>query len=78
MTYSIYYFGKITEHTNCNYERLNCELSTVKGMKEELLKKYPTLRNETFKIAVNKNFIDEEILIANDSEIAVLPPFAGG
>lgn len=78
MTCQILFFGRIAELTGKNNEYYSGDQITVQSIKDWVLRRYPELSNETFKVAVNKNFIADDIQIADGSEIAFLPPFAGG
>ena len=43
-----------------------------------LNKTYPALANTKYVIAVNKKIINQNTILDNNSEIALLPPFSGG
>ncbi len=45
---------------------------------EMLLLLYPSLKNETYKIALNQNLIHQKQTLKEGDEIALLAPFAGG
>jgi len=47
-------------------------------LKHQIFKKHPELESHTFLIAVNKKIQRENILLKEDDEIALLPPFSGG
>ena len=51
---------------------------TVGELKDQLLGKYPVLRDRKFQIAVNQQIADETFPIPPLAEVALLPPFAGG
>lgn len=40
--------------------------------------KYPFLKNLPYKIAVNNEIVQNEVVINQDVNIALLPPYAGG
>jgi len=79
MTVDIQYFGMISdrlersteEHT---FERSNREIN----LRDFFESKYPILKNLSYKIAVNQELTDVVSPDSNVSEIALLPPFAGG
>lgn len=43
-----------------------------------LREEYPSLESFNFSIAVNKQLVQENILLKGQEEIALLPPFSGG
>jgi molybdopterin converting factor small subunit len=51
---------------------------TVGGFRKQLLDRYPVMREKKFKIAVNQKISEDYVPIDAQSEIALLPPFAGG
>lgn len=76
---SILYFGMIAEATGQAFESWDSpESLTVGELKNQLLEKYPMLRDRKFQIAVNQQIADEAYPIPPQAEVALLPPFAGG
>lgn len=79
MLVNLLYFGLIAEAINCNKECITTnENSSVSDLKNTLLNKYKVLKKIDFQIAVNQQIVSKETLIKPNSEIALLPPFAGG
>ncbi|MGB1103040.1 MAG: MoaD/ThiS family protein [Crocinitomicaceae bacterium] len=79
MTINVRYFGKIIEITGMDKESWIIDQDAkLADFKMELISKYPSLKNETFQLAVNQKLIDLDDHIHENAEIAVLPPFAGG
>ena len=73
------YFGMLAEITGQASEAwLTDEKLTVGKFREQLIEKYPAMREKKFKIAVNKQISNDFMPIAEQAEIALLPPFAGG
>lgn len=77
MTITVKYFGMLTELTQCEEETVTFTHTTVSELLNELFKKYPNLENKSFQIAQNQKLIAKDAKISN-TEIALLPPFAGG
>lgn len=77
MMLTIKYFGLLAEVTGCNSEEINFSGTTVSDVKEVLFQKYETLRNKDFQVAQNNELTNDKTEV-NTSEIALLPPFAGG
>jgi molybdopterin converting factor subunit 1 len=79
MTIKLQYFGLMAEVVGCQQESLTlAKIATVAELKAALLEKYPQLSSVYFTLAVNQKMASENTPIDATSEIALLPPFAGG
>lgn len=78
MIIELKYFGRIVDVTDITDEKMEIDEMTIDAFRLVLGQKYPGLKNESYKMAVNQNLVKDDYLIANDCEIALLPPFAGG
>ena len=79
MEITVKYYGMLAEITGQSAEHLAVlENISVGKFREEILSRYPEMRSKKFKVAVNLQISDDQILIDSGSEIALLPPFAGG
>lgn len=79
MKIEVFYFGLIEEALGKNKETVAIASNTsLKKLKEFLLKKHCLLQQTTFNLAVNKKIEPLEVLLNEGDEIALLPPFAGG
>ncbi len=78
----ILYFGMISEITGKALETVdtpNFELmQNVDQIRMKLQEMYPELSKVSFSIAINQQLESGDIKLTNQSEIALLPPFAGG
>ena len=77
MMITIRYFGLLTEVTGCTSEKINFSRTTIFDVKEVLFQKYKTLKNKDFQVAQNNELNTDKTKITS-TEIALLPPFAGG
>jgi len=77
MQLKIKYFGLLAEVTNCQEEYVNSSLSSVNDLLDLLYIKYPELKNIDFQVAQNNTIVTLGNKLEN-TEIALLPPFAGG
>ncbi|MCD2257738.1 MoaD/ThiS family protein [Psychroserpens luteolus] len=77
MILTIKYFGMLAEVTECAEETITFSESTVSELLKMLLAKYPALEKKEFQVAQNQTLVSEDAQILN-SEIVLLPPFAGG
>jgi molybdopterin converting factor small subunit len=75
------YYGLIADITAKLAEEflVNEIYSTSKSIRNFIETTYPELKSITYQIAVKNKFLnDETILLDNEDEIVLLPPFAGG
>lgn len=70
------YFGMIAEKLGTSEEILELSKET-NNARSFLLNKYPVLNTMSFSVAIDQE-LQDEITSDSISEIAVLPPFAGG
>jgi len=79
MKVRIKYFGITTEFTKKEIEVINidegCRVSQIRDLIEN---KYNGLKTITYKIAINQSIENENILVKENDEVVLLPPFAGG
>lgn len=78
MQLTILYFGLIAEAINCSKEVIETSIITTFELEKRLLELHPILKTVTYKMAVNKELLINEITIKEKCEIALLPPFSGG
>ena len=78
MIVQVKYFGRIAELTGKNQEAVDLVDANSTVLLQLLNKQYPTLDTEVFHLAVDQKLVNSEIGLNEQSEIALLPPFAGG
>ena len=79
MVVNVLYFGMLAEATGLPLESWEVPpAASVRKLREQILDKYPALRDRKFKIAVNQQMVEETLLLPPLAEVALLPPFAGG
>ena len=79
MDVRIQYYGMLAEITGQAVEVWSLgENISISSLREILEEKYPELGTKKFKVAVNLQISDDHVAISPGSEIALLPPFAGG
>lgn len=77
MEIEIITFGKITEFLGKQRMEIT-GISNTDELKSFLENSYPTLKRTKYKLALNKNIVQESTIICNNDTIAVMPPFSGG
>lgn len=77
MGLNILFFGQLTDFVQKN--EINTEyFKDISVLKNYLEKEFPKLKNAEYSISVNRNIINENTALADNDEIALLPPFSGG
>lgn len=79
MEITIKYFGLIAETVAKQEEVLvRSNSTTLEELKADLEQQYPILKEKEYQIAVNQELVKTNISITENTEIALLPAFAGG
>ncbi len=69
----------LADKTGVSHEQLEInEGVEVNELYHLLENKYPTLGNSKYRLAHNQALATDKLIIENNAEIALLPPFAGG
>lgn len=76
MRVRVLFFGPISDLVKKNEEIFENQ-TNISSLKEAVFKKFPQLKNLTFRIAVNQE-LNENVELKDGDEIALLPPFNGG
>lgn len=79
MKVRVLFFGMIAEAVESSVHEIeNFNGRTIGELEDYLMKRYPQLSDFTFQIALNQNAVDKVAALQPVSEVALLPPFAGG
>lgn len=79
MTIRIHFFGMIAEALNCTVHKMEgYEKESLGELEQDLLNTFPELQQFSYQLALNKELATAEAALITESEVAVLPPFAGG
>ena len=79
----IKYFAWLKDITNTESDTFdNANIYDIDGLKKYIEKKYPDLKKyidqDVLRIAVNQEYIIENICLNANDEIAIFPPVSGG
>jgi molybdopterin synthase sulfur carrier subunit len=77
MEISVLFFGELAEIAGASKIAVQ-NMEDTTSLSEWMTEKYPTLKNRTYRIAVNKEVISEKRNLKTGDEVALLPPYAGG
>jgi molybdopterin converting factor subunit 1 len=55
------------------------ENTSIKNFKEELIIRFPQLKNySTYAVAVNENYAQNDVILKEQDVLAIIPPVSGG
>ena len=76
----VLFFGISTDVVGTNaLDFLMSSDPTVADFKEVLVEKYPSLTElQSYAIAVNEHYANDEIILKDQDVVAVIPPVSGG
>jgi molybdopterin converting factor subunit 1 len=80
MTLTLIYFAAFRDLTGQNEEVFSevPEQTTVREFRELARKKYPAMRFDGVRVAVNEEFENDDHVLNDSDVIAFIPPVAGG
>lgn len=81
MTIRVLYFASLTDLVGLASEVRDIpEGSSIRDLLEDLERGHPLLKRfeRRFRIAVNQSFVDEDAVIPDGAEVALIPPVSGG
>ena len=70
-------FGKIAEFL-ANQQLDIEEINNTNELQLHLEKKFPPLSKLKYKLAINKVVIQQNTIVKNGDQVAIMPPFSGG
>ena len=76
MNVKVIMFGKLVDIAGSSV--IIPDVTDTESLVKTLQKNYPALLNTKYVIAVNKKVINQNTILDNNSEVALLPPFSGG
>lgn len=79
MNINILPFGALTDILPvAGFALSNDTISSVAQLHEYLMQQHPAIARLNFRYAVNQELADDQHLIQEGDEVALLPPFSGG
>jgi len=78
MILKLKYFGMIAEAVGKSEEEFSLTGNNINQLNVALTEKYSKLSGLNYKFAINQNMAEGKIILKENDEIALLPPFAGG
>jgi molybdopterin converting factor small subunit len=77
MQVKVLFFGVLSEvaGTDCKHY---IEVKSVYDLKTRILDEFPEIQHYNYRISLNNEIINKDLILNDKDEIALLPPFAGG
>ena len=77
MDISVLFFGALTDVTGTSRKHYS-GIESYDDLKYRIEDDFPELVHYNFRVAVNNEIINEDLLLRNGDEVSYIPPFAGG
>jgi len=78
MILNLKYFGMVAEAVHKNEESFNFSGKSISELDLAIKIKYSKLDQLNYTFAVNHTMANKDLLLTENDEVALLPPFAGG
>jgi molybdopterin synthase sulfur carrier subunit len=81
MEISVLFFAALRDLTGVSERQLTLQESdslTVQQVREHLVTLYPSLHFEGVRVAVNEDFVTDEVIVRSGDVVAFIPPVSGG
>jgi sulfur-carrier protein len=77
MEVNVLFFGVLSEVAGTSFKHY-FDVKTINDLKLRIIDDFPELVHYSFRISVNNEITDDNLILESGDEIALLPPFAGG
>jgi sulfur-carrier protein len=77
MQVKVLFFGVLAEvtGTNCKHFR---DVKTISDLNLRIADDFPEVIHYNFRVSVNNEIINSDMVLNDGDEVALMPPFAGG
>lgn len=77
MEVKVFFFGVLAEVTATNFKHY-LNVKSIGDLKLRIQDDFPEIVHYDFRISLNNEIIDSDLLLNEGDEVALMPPFAGG
>lgn len=77
MEVKVLFFGVLAEVTGTNCKHYS-DVKSTGDLKLRIQDEFPEVVHYNFRISLNNVLIDNDLLLNDGDEVALMPPFAGG
>jgi molybdopterin synthase sulfur carrier subunit len=77
MEIKVLFFGILAEVTGTNLKHYR-DVNSIGDLKLRIRDDFPEIVHYNFRISINSEITDNDLLLKSGDEVALMPPFAGG
>lgn len=77
MEVKVLFFGVLSEVAGTDL-RLYRDVRSTDDLRHRIMDEYPEIEHYNYRLSLNNEIIDKDMLLSDKDEVALLPPFAGG
>ena len=77
MEVKVLFFGVLAEVSGTSIKHYN-DVKTINDLKLKIQDDFPEIVHYNFRISVNSEMTDKDLILNKEDEIALMPPFVGG
>lgn len=77
MEVKVFFFGVLAEVTGTGFKHYR-DVKSISVLKLRIQDEFPEIVHYNFRISLNNEITDKDLLLKSGDEVAFMPPFAGG
>ena len=77
MEVKVFFFGVLAEVTGTGFKHYR-DVKSISDLKLRIQDEFPEIVHYNFRISLNNEITDKDLLLKSGDEVAFMPPFAGG
>jgi molybdopterin synthase sulfur carrier subunit len=77
MEVKVLFFGVLAEVSGTSIKHYH-DVKSISDLKLRIYDDFPEIVHYNFRISINNDITDNDLLLKSGDEIALMPPFAGG
>jgi molybdopterin converting factor small subunit len=77
MEVKVFFFGVLAEVSGTGFKYYR-DVKSINDLKIRIQDEFPEIVHYNFRISLNSEIIENDLLLKSGDEIAFMPPFAGG
>jgi sulfur-carrier protein len=77
MEVKVLFFGVLAEVSGTSFKHYN-NVKSIGDLKLRIQDEFPEIVHYNFRISINSELTDNDLMLKSGDEVALMPPFAGG
>ncbi|HEX7492643.1 MAG TPA: MoaD/ThiS family protein, partial [Bacteroidales bacterium] len=77
MEVKVFFFGVLAEVSGTGFKHYR-DVKSINDLKIRIQDEFPEIVHYNFRISLNNELTDKDLLLKSGDEVAFMPPFAGG